>query len=1004
MSTRVLATTPVHGVPDTTLYEAVTSDDESVEGPIVAIVGMIHGNEIVGRGVLRRLAETVGLCLHTGSILAVRANVEAARMNVRHTSDGRDMNRLWDRATLDRIESADRATLCSEERRVLELAPLLLDCDVVLDLHSTSRPSQPHIVFRDDQRHAALARLLGVEHLVTGLHENAILDGGICANVGIDLGQQGRRLGFTLEAGQHLDDANLERAWGVVVRLLAALGMWSEAAPPVDVGHVEIYEVTDRFRQAPAGTERYRFVGYEGGEPVPGQRISRLRRLHSFERIEADEVVLRRGRDVQVRAQASFTMLMPAPDTDPGTDLYYVTQPRHGGLSAGVFRTDSEARGEALAIERMLDLMADDDFASGCTWVGLESRRLMDLVASVVARNMRLPPGDPHRRIKVIGRGELPGDDTERRAGQRYRQAMRRAIVEGLPVERFQICRGASLGWVDQLTRPSMAGLLARRERAFGASAPPVSLRVSLRQPHTLSLLVAGDLEHARNTGDMRHVRVALLVEAATLEPDGDSANVRVVRAGVLSARPELLEAAEGLLTSLRDEHRLLARHGPLRGVLEAHRSADGAFEATPAALEEMNVALAHLQLRQWCGALEHLTLEPRHLAGGTAGGWLAEVVGASGVFDVDALRHLLLVPESGGHRVVPERVAELRHAVDKGGDWRALVRPQAPPVSRAFPRQPIEANSITGDDLERWVGWKRFVRQVQAIPDTRGKDLDLAFTARDIRLRLARWFREARRAGRKRPGDVLVVVAGDGLSPARDAKRDASRELVRAHKELLLDPTVCYHRIQHAQTTHLSWMKDMLSTLRGRPEGGSGVEMHWETEHGGSVNVVLLATRHAGPTEGRTLLDGWSVDRCAVLVSDLQRRGHREHRVALFTEPGAGRRNAELLHFGRAHCEGLVTQASQTRARHVDQFERGVQEQLAGWIRRVRSWDGRLAPVDSRARTRWVARRLGIADTWLAHALSVEMHSTSPADRAAQALWESVPEWPSVGWSESVG
>ncbi len=130
-------------------------------------------------------------------------------------------------------------------------------------------------------------------------------------------------------------------------------------------------------------------------------------------------------------------------------------------------RTDDEARCEATAIERMLDLLADDEFERGATWVAFDSRRLFDLCATIVGRTLRLDPGDPHRRITVMGRGDAAGHATRRRErarlGQRYREAMRTAIADGLPIERIQLLRGAPLAWLDALTSPGMLELMSRR-------------------------------------------------------------------------------------------------------------------------------------------------------------------------------------------------------------------------------------------------------------------------------------------------------------------------------------------------------------------------------------------------------------------------------------------------------------------------------------------------------------------------------------------------------------
>ena len=114
-----------------------------------------------------------------------------------HPEPGMDMNRLWDADRLAALRDADPATLRSEERRVRQLAPVVLGCDVILDLHSTSRPSPPHLLFRDDLAHVQLARRLGVARLVTGIHENGVLEGAVCSNAGLSPGEPSERLGFT---------------------------------------------------------------------------------------------------------------------------------------------------------------------------------------------------------------------------------------------------------------------------------------------------------------------------------------------------------------------------------------------------------------------------------------------------------------------------------------------------------------------------------------------------------------------------------------------------------------------------------------------------------------------------------------------------------------------------------------------------------------------------------------------------------------------------------------
>ncbi|MBT3218736.1 MAG: hypothetical protein HN348_06560 [Proteobacteria bacterium] len=1000
---RVRVTAPVDGVVGTELFEAIGRSGPR-EGPRVAIIGLMHGDEPVGAQTLDRFAKLAPTFLMAGSVLTVRANLAAVELNTRHTPDGVDLNRQWSARRLEKLQRLPEDEHCYETRRVGELAPLLMDCRITLDLHSTSRPSPPSLIYRDDQRHAAIARKLGVKHLVTGLHESAILSGGMCSNAGLHPGEYSERLGYTFEAGQHLDPKNLERAWEVVVRLLAELGMWGVEISPSDT-ESHTYEVLERFRQAPEGAMPYRFVGYVGGEPGGG-RHGTPRKLASFETIEADEVLLRRGRTTVVRAQAPFTMLMPCPTAAPGTDLYYVTQRRDGGLTDGRPRTDDEALTESSAIERMLDLLADDDFARGNTWVSFDSRRVLDLCADMTGRAIRMRRNDPDRRITVLGRGDWGGEEAERRSGQRYRQAMRVALVDGVPLERIQLLRGAALGWLEALTSASMMRLVVKRADMRHR---PVHLLLSTKQPSTVSVLVVGNLERALRTGEVRHVRVVLVIEEAMVEPDGGGVRVNILRAGVLSNRQEFLEAVQSLIGALRDEHSHLV-NGPLFSNDEAIKrvlTSEGMIEARPdrVLLGELRRSLHRLQLRLWCDALRHEVPGRLHLRNELhLGRFLAGLVSATGILDVDALKALLI--RRHGNRWVVD--PELLERVKEDPDTFVF---QAEPSRQSMPMQPILSCDVHSDNLERWIGWKRFLKGVEVIPGLRGKDLDLTFTEEGIQRRVARWFRWTRRLAQKSPGKVMIVLAGDGMSPVRERSGVAWDALV-AHRAVVADANIRYLRIQHSRGTHLAWLKDFFDTLQERP-AGQPVAVQWEEQHGASVNVVLicLADEDAGPVRRPWSLDGWSIHGCAILVSDLKRSGGG-YQVALFTEPVRGDPkvlNQELLHFGREHCEGLLRQAGHRVQSKLGVPERveldaAVVDQIAGWIERVRRWKEHPVvhpPAGGAERADWIAHRLGLADESLARALALEMETKSTALAAARNLWQGIQAWPGPLWGQ---
>ena len=968
----VRITRDLGGVSGTVLYEATDASGALIPGARAAIVARMHGNEPLGDPVLERLAEVVAGELVQGAVLAVRANERAAAAGLRHTAEGSDLNRLWDAGTLERLANTPIGQLSYEERRAAELAPLLATADAILDLHSTSRPAAPFLVLRDDQAHAAVALRMGVRNLVTGVHENGVLSGGMAANLGLWPGERGRRLGFVFEAGQHTDPANGERAWSVTHRFLAELGLFARSMPPLE-DEPQVYEIIDRFVQPPEGVEQFRFVGFEGGEPGAGRRGLPARQLHSFEEIQADEMIARRGRTEVLRAESPFTMLMPAPTTPPGTDLYYVAQSRHGGLTLGERRSDLEARREATAIERALDLVADDEFERGSTWVGFDTRRLFDLCALVVARQSRLAEADPHRRITIVGRGDHGLDESDRRAGQRYRHAMKSVLADGMPVERVQLLRGAPLAWLDSLTGPAMCELVASRQRRTG-HARGVTMRFSTTHPHTVSMLVAGDLERALATGDARKVRVVLLIEAATVEADGPGASVRIVRSGLVSSRREVLLAASRMLQGLHADHRWLRTEGPLKGDPGlAHLSGpDGELVASadPVRMSALRDALRRVQWRSWVEALRPEIVDGAVLPTGAARGrWLAGVMNATGILDPDSLGRLLL------RRDGPAWV------VDAGAlDDLVPDDPPSAPEPRGLASVPaLFAHEVTADDLERWVGFVRFVRSVQVIPDTRGTDLDLLLEARRIRGRLATWYHHARRLAQAQR--VLVVVAGNGLRADPEAT-----ELVTAHEELLRDPRVGYLRVQHAQSASLRWLRDLSGLLHGRADA----VVRFEVEHGSTVNVVLICELDADAGAAvPDSLERVEIVACAVVLSDLASQGSHLEEVGLFTDSLDGDRACpELVAFGRVHCERLLGTGDGAAS-----LEDAVKAQLARWIERVRVFRAvrSTLPTDPAALARWVARRFGLSDPALAAALAAALDDEGSADDLADHLWRTV-------------
>lgn len=121
--------------------------DSGISGPRLMVLGGVHGNELTGIAVVRHLMrafEEKGLALKRGSLLLALGNLRAIERHARGSVPHADMNRVF---TKEKIESPGSY----EEFRASELAPHMASADVMIDIHSTNKPSRPFVVARDDR-------------------------------------------------------------------------------------------------------------------------------------------------------------------------------------------------------------------------------------------------------------------------------------------------------------------------------------------------------------------------------------------------------------------------------------------------------------------------------------------------------------------------------------------------------------------------------------------------------------------------------------------------------------------------------------------------------------------------------------------------------------------------------------------------------------------------------------------------------------------------------------
>jgi hypothetical protein len=134
-------------------------DGPGGRGMRVTVAGGVHGNERIGVKVLDRLrlallgvaplphslgvGQTAFPVVARGaSLTLVYGNPRAIRVGTRGSKPHRDLNRCFPVDVLARDASVGDTF---EERRARELAPLLAASDLLLDLHSTNKPSAPFV-------------------------------------------------------------------------------------------------------------------------------------------------------------------------------------------------------------------------------------------------------------------------------------------------------------------------------------------------------------------------------------------------------------------------------------------------------------------------------------------------------------------------------------------------------------------------------------------------------------------------------------------------------------------------------------------------------------------------------------------------------------------------------------------------------------------------------------------------------------------------------------------
>jgi succinylglutamate desuccinylase len=234
--------------------------DSGRPGPHVALVSLIHGNEIAGAIVLDEMLRR-GVAPARGKLTFGFANIPAfKRFDPQHPIASRfveeDLNRVWDDAQLFGV----RRSL--ELDRAREIRPLIDEADIVLDLHSMLWPSDPLLLCGPGPQGRELALKLRTPGMVIADQGHA--GGKRLIDYGRFTEATASAACILVEAGQHWEKAAVEQMRETVFSLLGCTGLGEMPAPPAS--KPSFAEVT---QLVTALTNRFVFTrNFRGGEII----------------------------------------------------------------------------------------------------------------------------------------------------------------------------------------------------------------------------------------------------------------------------------------------------------------------------------------------------------------------------------------------------------------------------------------------------------------------------------------------------------------------------------------------------------------------------------------------------------------------------------------------------------------------------------------------------------------------------------------------------------------
>lgn len=286
-------------------------------GPLLFVIGGIHGNEPAGVSALKRVFDTLDEYSPEidGTIIGVRGNMQALRQRKRFID--RDLNRLWSDEHASAALAKAPADRAQEENELLELMALVEQYmdgshtrEILVDLHTTSAPGGLFAIINNSAADRQLASALHAP-IIFGLTHALACTTNVFA--------EARNLEMVaFESGQHDDPAAVDNHEAAVWLLLEKAGCLNASLIP------DFSEFHRRLIRASKDIPRYLEVVHRH-EIVPADAFNMHPGFSNFHQVYQDEPLARDARG-EVLCPYSGLMLMPLYQPQ-GEEGFFIVKP-----------------------------------------------------------------------------------------------------------------------------------------------------------------------------------------------------------------------------------------------------------------------------------------------------------------------------------------------------------------------------------------------------------------------------------------------------------------------------------------------------------------------------------------------------------------------------------------------------------------------------------------------------------------------------------------------------